>query len=522
MRVGADYYLATSTFEWWPGVRLFHSRNLVDWELKGGILNETRLADLRGVPDSGGIWAPALSWCEGLFHLVYTDVKNFRHPYKDLVNWLITADSVEGPWSDPVYLNRSGFDPSLFHDDDGKSWLLNMVWTSHPERHPFAGIAMQEYDRRKGCLLGAPSLIFKGSRLGRTEGPHLFKRQGWYYLITAEGGTGWEHAVTICRSRKIGGPYELSPHHPMLSSRDQPDHPLQKAGHASMVETPDGEWYMAHLCARPVGSHRRCILGRETALQHVVWTAEGWPVLAHGGNLPSLTCPVRISSRAGQIPAKPPQDFQETFPGPSLSPRWNTLREPFGPEWLNFLPGGGIRMAGRSSLGSTFDQSLIGLRVESLSMDCEVLMEFDPSDFHQGAGLGLYYNTACHYFLAMGHEEGWGAVLRILVCNAREVSYLPSDPVRVTPGRVWLKAELRCDKLNFYYQSGENRDWMSIGPTLDATILSDDYPLEKGLDFAFTGTFAVLAVQDALGLNRPADFLSFSARSFDPETYSVG
>ena len=171
-------------------------------------LDRAAQLDMRGNPDSCGVWAPCLSYADGLFWLVYTDVKRFDGNFKDAHNYIVTAPAIEGPWSDPVYVNSSGFDPSLFHDDDGRKWFLNMLW-SHlsngvgggPKHPSFAGILLQEYDAsgRQARRPGEEHLPRQRPRAGR--GPHLYKRNGWYYLTTAEGGTGYDHAVTMARSR---------------------------------------------------------------------------------------------------------------------------------------------------------------------------------------------------------------------------------------------------------------------------------------------------------------------------------
>ena len=162
--------------------------------------------DLHGNPRSGGVWAPCLSYADGLFYLVYTDVKAWGHGFADTHNYLVTAQRIEGPWSDPMYLNSSGFDPSLFHDNDGRKWVVNMVWDHRPGRNPFGGVVLQELSLPERRLIGVPRAIFQGSELGCTEGPHLYKRRDHYYLMVAEGGTGYSHAVTLARSKLLQGP----------------------------------------------------------------------------------------------------------------------------------------------------------------------------------------------------------------------------------------------------------------------------------------------------------------------------
>src|SRR5689334_9022558 len=271
VRVGEDYYIATSTFEWFPGVQIHHSRDLVQWRLVTRPLTRASQLNMLGDADSCGIWAPCLTHDNGRFYLVYTDVKRYGRSLRDgsaslrdTHNYVVTAPRIDGPWSDPVYLNSSGFDPSLFHDDDGKKYVVNQLWDHRPMANPFAGIVLQEYSEREGKLVGERRNIFLGTGLGLTEAPHLYKRNGYYYLITAEGGTGWNHAVTMARSQKITGPYELHPDKYILSSRLRPDLELQRAGHADLVETPDGDVYMVYLCGRPLHNRGRCVLGRET------------------------------------------------------------------------------------------------------------------------------------------------------------------------------------------------------------------------------------------------------------------
>ena len=195
---------------------------------------------------------------------------------RDFHNYLVTSERIDGDWSDPIYLNSSGFDPSLFHDDDGRKYLVNMLWDHRPGQNRFAGIVLQEYAPAQRKLVGERHNIFKGTPLGLTEAPHLYKRDGWYYLITAEGGTAWGHAVTMARSRALLGPYELHPDIHILSARHRPDVALQRAGHADLVETQSGETYMVYLCGRPLGNRGRCTLGRETAIQPMTWSPDGW------------------------------------------------------------------------------------------------------------------------------------------------------------------------------------------------------------------------------------------------------
>ncbi len=270
-------------------------------------MTRTNQLDLRGVPDSGGAWAPSLSFADGQFWLIYTNVRTcgLGKPYKDLGIYLVTAPRIDGPWSSPVALNAIGFDPSLFHDDGGRKWLVNMVWDFRKAGVArFAGIVAQEYDPRQRRLVGPMTKLLEKPVL--TEGPNLYQRNGWYYLMLAEGGTGWNHGIAMARSRNVLGPYELDPQSAVLTTRDAPEHPLQKAGHGELVETPGGEWYLAHLASRPIGSGapRRCILGRETCLQKVKWSDDGWLRLDLGASRRASVLPTPSSPDDDSAPAR--------------------------------------------------------------------------------------------------------------------------------------------------------------------------------------------------------------------------
>ncbi|MFG2958357.1 glycoside hydrolase family 43 protein [Streptomyces sp. NPDC048291] len=506
LRVGADFYLATSTFEWCPGVRLHHSRDLVNWRPLGGILDSRRLLDLTGVPDSGGIWAPGLSYADGLFHLVFTVVDTYAEGWKDLPNHVTTAPSIEGPWSDPVPLHGRGFDVSLFHDDgadgDGRSWLLNMRFDWRPDHESFAGIELQEYDRRTRSLLGEPRTISVGTAAGVAEGPHLYRRDGWYYLVHAEGGTGYEHGAAVARSRDLFGPYEPDPAGPLLTSRHDPKPALQKAGHCSLVETPAGEWYAAHIVARPLTERGRCVLGRETALQPVTWTEDGWPRII--GAVPAVTVPAPALPPA---PAPEPAPATDLFDTPAPGPDWSTLRRPATPDWIEPAPGG-LRIHGGQSPVGRRAPSLLARRVTAGHCSFRTSLTFAPRTPDHMAGLTAYYNTRNWHYLHVTAQDDGSPVLRVLSCEAgRLIAHRPAVPL--APGRaVVLQAELELPVLRFSYDTGRG---MCVLPLeLDATVLSDEHADEfhdgQLRVLGFTGAMLGLWAQDLDGAGVYADF----------------
>ncbi|MEM8494580.1 MAG: glycoside hydrolase family 43 protein [Planctomycetota bacterium] len=504
LRVGDDYYIATSTFEWFPGVQIHHSRDLVHWRLLTRPLDRVSQLDMRGVGDSCGVWAPCLSHDPktGVFHLIYTVVRNRGH-FKDTPNFLVTAETIDGPWSEPVFLNASGFDPSLFHDDDGRKWLVNMVWDARADKNPFAGIFLQEYDPAQRKLIGPIKNIFRGTHLGLVEGPHLYRRKGWYYLLTAEGGTMHEHAVTLARSRSIDGPYEVHPDNPVLTA-DGKDHlPLRKAGHGSLVETPDGRWWLAHLCGRPVSPSGRCVLGRETAIQEVRWDDDGWLRLVQGGNTPELNVPG---------PDLPPHAFVEPetrddFDGDRLGLDYQTLRIPLADDLCNVTERPSyLRLRGGESLASVYEQSHVARRIQHHTCTVETRVDFDPQHFQHAAGLTAYYDTRSFYFLAITHDETVGRCLALYGMDAGEYHEYHGQPIPLPDDSPCdLRLQLNQGELQFSYRHG-GQAWTRVGPTLDASILSDEYAQELG----FTGAFAGMACLDLAGTRRPADFDHFS------------
>jgi xylan 1,4-beta-xylosidase len=496
------FYIASSTFEWWPGVQINRSRDLVTWELAGYALTRRSQLDLRGVPDSGGVWAPALSQSDGLFWLIYSDMKSFAGPAKDVRNYLVTAPTIEGPWSDPAYLNSSGFDPSLFHDSDGRKWLLNQLWKPSTGPDAFDGIVLQEYSTTEKRLIGAPRKIFQGSSLGTTEGPNLYRKDGFYYLVTAEGGTGWTHAVTVARSQHIAGPYELSPRHPLLTSVGHPQLALQKAGHGSFVQDAAGRWYLAHLCARPVPGTRRCTLGRETALLPIEWPPGDWPRLRDGGNSPATEFTLPGSADGRRYFERHHDDFDAA----QLSPHWNTLREPASPAWLSLSERPGwLRLRGRHSIQSLFDHSLVACRVAHHRCHIHTSLDYRPMTPRQRAGIALYYNTSNFYYLFVSADEH-GRFANVLVCDNGRHREDPAAAVRLPPGtRLELHASLHDHALVFACSTDDGVA-RPVGGTFDATTLSDDYPIDSGVGWAFTGVFAALCTQDADAHGITADF----------------
>lgn len=508
IRVGDDYYLATSTFEWFPGVAVYHSRDLVHWEFAAYPLTRVSQLELRGVPSSCGVFAPCLSYCDDLFYLVYTVVKT-ESVFQDTDNYLVTAPAIEGPWSEPIYLNSTGFDPSLFHDADGRKWLVNRDCDTRLYQANRGGILLREYDAAQKHLVGPEYRIYRSEKIIGAEGPHLYRHSGWYYLVLAEGGTDTNHVVTVARSHSLTGPYDCDPETPMLTSRDDPWNPLQKAGHGSLVETQDGQWYLAHLVGRPLPSKGTCILGRETAIQKVEWTEDGWLRLSGGGRTP------RQPVEAPALPPHPvpPLPERDDFDREALGYPYQTLRVPLGETVLTLRERPGfLRLYGRDSLHSKYEQALVARRQQAFCFEAETEVEFEPENYHQMAGMICLYDTESFYYLYLTRDEAGQKRLNVMQSVLGAVSYPLGAGIAVADGAMVLRAMVRYDVLRFGYEQAGAAHWLE--PRFDYAVLSDDYAIARN-HWRFTGAFVGLCCQDCYDHRAHADFDYFLYRETD-------
>jgi xylan 1,4-beta-xylosidase len=525
VRVGEDYYIATSTFEWWPGIRLHHSTDLVNWELIEYPLNRTSQLDLRGVGASQGVWAPCLTYDKGVFYLLYTVVNSFYCNMYDTNNYLVTAADIHGPWSDPIPLNNFGFDPSMFHDDDGRKYMVSMV-TDHRVPKKYAGrLVLQEYDAVQQKMTGPVRDIYRADKIF-LEGPHIFKRNGWYYLFSADTGTGEGHGQTIQRSRNVWGPYEMyradfmertadNEAYSILTSRHHEDILLQKSGHCDLVETPEGEWYAVHLCGRAMdrrnpadaprfAGERRYMLGRETAIQKMKWTEDDWLVMADGSTTPKEY----VEEPCGHQTAEKPQaeTDRDHFDKTVLDPEYQSLRIPMKEYYLSLTERPGyLRMYGRSGLASKFSQTLIAKRLTEFDMDISTKMEFEPEVFKQMAGLILLYDTDNYLYLHVSMDEDCGKCITLLKAENKKYEYL-TDYIPVYSGLpIYLKAEMQNGYIDFSYRV-EGCEWQKIAEHIDGSFMSDEACNEGW----FTGAMAGICCQDLTGFGKYADFDWFS------------
>ena len=571
IRVGEDYYIATSTFEWWPGVRLHHSKDLIHWNLIEYPLTRTSQLDLRGVGPSQGIWAPCLTYDKGIFYLVYTVVKAFYCNMYDTENYLVTAQDIHGPWSEPAALNNFGFDPSLFHDDDGRKYMVSMV-TDHRVPKKYVGrLVLQEFDAANRRMTGPVKDIYRADGIF-LEGPHIFKRNGWYYLFSADTGTGEAHGQTIQRARDIWGPYEMyrpedtyrqeGEAYSVLTSRHHEDILLQKAGHCDLVETPEGEWYAVHLCGRAsedrnpedaerFAGARHYMLGRETAIQRMHWTRDGWLELADGGNVPRETVePPRcgnvpceeaepldcidlpgstagISGHGNMVRESAPlrtgtmqdsaqdakfaeHDFtRDDFDMPTLHLDYQSLRIPLDRHYISLTERPGwLRMYGRSGLSSRFSQTLIARRVTEYHMDAGCCVAFEPEVFKQMAGLILMYDTDNYLYLHISRDEDVGKCITLLRAENKRYEYL-TDYIPIEENRdIELKLSLRGTWVQFFC-GFRGEAIRQTGPRINGSFLSDEACTEGW----FTGAMVGICCQDLTGFGKYADFDWFEVQA---------
>ncbi len=503
IRAGDDYYIVTSSFEWFPGIPVYHSRDLVHWEATGHVLTKESMLNLRGIGNSQGIFAPSIHYHNGKFYVAYTIVSGM-FPFLSCPNYITTAKNISGPWSQPVYVNSKGFDPSLFFDDDGKAYFMNMSFDFYTKKIT-GGIWLQEIDPEALTLKGEAKIIFPGTKFG-TEGPHIYKHNDYFYLMVAEGGTDYGHQETVARSRNIWGPYEPDLQGPLITTADKPDYQIQRAGHASLVETRAGEWYLAYLGSRPLLPARRSVLGRESFLEQVTWTNDGWLRLKSGGHTPRLRVPAPLLP-SHPFPLPPVRD---EFNGPGLQVIYQTLREGAAPHWLTFSKKPGwLSMRGRKPFNNPDDQSMLVRRLTSLNARAETCVRFEPESYREMAGLTCFYDINDFIYLKISYRDSIGTYLSITHQNGpANNTELPEFVPVPDLEKVFMRVDIREDSLWFSY-SGDGIDWKNIGRKFYTGQLADE-----NNKYGFTGAMVGICVQDLNYEKKYAHFDYFEYREF--------
>jgi len=478
-RQGADYYLATSSFAFFPGVPLFTSRDLVHWTQIGSILNRPTQLNLDSAGVSRGIFAPSLSCRPGKLWMITTLVDRGG-------NFLVTTTDPSGPWSDPVWLGFDGIDPSLFFDDDGRVYIVHNGLPEGPQLYGqgHRAIWIQEYDTTAQRLVGPHRMIVNGGvDISQhpiwIEAPHLFRKDGWYYLICAEGGTAEQHSEVVFRSRAIFGPYEPGPVNPILTQRHLDParpFPVWTAGHADFVETQRGEWWAVFLGTRPYEDYT-FNTGRETFLLPVRWEG-GWPVILSG----KATVPYVV--RSPDLPRDPRPGTalsgnftdRDDFSAPLLAPTWTflrTVREPWAettsdPGWLSL-------QARPDALEGPGQPSFVGRRQQHAWATASAAMRYRPLAEGDKAGIVAFQGSDAFYFLGVTLAGGTPMIelqQRSGPPNAATTAVIASAPLESSPdSTLYLRIRARGGSYDFYYAYHPD-DWVLLKGDADGTILS--------------------------------------------------
>lgn len=479
-RVGEDYYLINSSFEFFPGLPIHHSRDLVHWRQIGHVLDRPEQLNLDGIRPSGGLYAPTIRYHDGTFYVINTLVDGPENSG----NFIVTATDPAGPWSDPYWLDDApGIDPSLLFDDDGRVWYVGNrhVFEGHYDGH--CEIWLQELDPEAMQLTGPKHTLWDGAIKGAVyaEGPHLYKIDGMYYLMIAEGGTGHDHAVTIARSRTITGPYEVNPRNPILTHRHLGlDYPIVGTGHADLVQTQYGEWWLVALAMRPYDGYFYN-LGRETFMTPVRWE-EGWPIVSPGTGKIETAYTVPNLREHQQAP----EPASDTFEAGTLALRWNFLRTPHDPIYSLTARPGCLRLHLRPErITDRVNPSFVGRRQQHICFAASTAMDFEPQNPNETAGVVLLQNNHFHFRFICTPGTGNQRVIRLVKrLNGSEAIVREQA---IEKGRVYIKIEAQGQSYSFYVATSPEK-WIPIAQHVDGRLLST--PIAGGFTGAYIGLYA--------------------------------
>jgi alpha-N-arabinofuranosidase len=505
VRVGVDYYLVNSSFAWYPGVPIFHSRDLVHWKQIGHVLDRPEQLPLSGAGVSGGIFAPTIRYHRGRYYMITTNVSGTG-------NFYVTAENPAGPWSNPTGLPEiAGIDPSFFFDDDGKAYIVHngVPPDNKPLYSGHRALYLFPFDVNSGKVSGPGKIIVNGGTdLAKKpvwiEGPHIFKRNGFYYLIAAEGGTGEEHSEVAFRSRSVDGPYESYAGNPILTQRtlspSRPD-PITSTGHADFVETQNGDWWAVFLGCEPYedGFYNT---GRETFLLPVHWV-DDWPIILDANQtVPRVVTRPKLPARAAVTqPMTGAFQWTADFTGKHLPYSLNTLRTPTSQWWSMDANQAALFLEPRlEDLDSKHDPSLIARRQQHANFSSSVQVRFGPNDKPSDAGLVAFQNETHSFFLGV-HLSQQGQRTVFLERRQHDVSRIASASLPGNAPEVALRVEGVGARYRFFYRVG-SKGWMQLGGDQDGTILSTKKA--GGFVGAYIGMFArLLRVSSAVAAGTP-------------------
>lgn len=522
IRVEDTYYIATSTFHWNPAIQIFQSKDLANWELIDYALKNGEI-NLRGVNTPAGIWAPHLSYDpqSRKYWLAYSHMLNMAGREFNSDSYAMWADNINGPWSDPIFLTAIGFDPAIFHDEDGKHYLAILEWETRQGYQAPGHIVIAEVDLEQGGIVGEWHRVTHGfTTRGCAEAPQIYKRNGYYYLLIAAGGTGYAHGVEIGRSKAIFGPYEAHPSgEPIITSSPRhlfslgdpdaghfemynPESIMQKAGHGSLVATNSGEWYIAHLMSRPLPGTLLNPLGRETSLQKMHWTEDGWLEMADGSNLAKMQVAGMADTVVSQqISYDIDDDFDAAYSRDFMTPYRNQAAC-----WVNTTERPGyLRIHGENSFFSQINPAIMATRATALHYEVQTKVIFQPDHYSETAGVGLYYDANNWLYLHLTYSEKRGTILTVLQAKLGERIEYRNHCLSVKNDEIELKILYNHGSADLMYRQAD--EWVPFVTDIDVAYLSDEgvngMPGEIG---GFTGLFNFIGSVDAHQRDSYADF----------------
>lgn len=474
VRAGDRFYLVNSSFTYFPGIPVFESTDLVHWKQIGNVIERASQLDFTGLGVSRGVFAPTIEYHDGVFYVINTAVDSGG-------NFLSTATDPAGPWSDPVWLpSIDGIDPSLFFDADGKVYLLNNgPPPGQPRYDGHRAIWMQEFDLARRQPVGPRKVLLDGGVDPSTnpiwiEGPHIYRRDGWYYLVCAEGGTGPDHSQVVSRSRSPWGPYTPYAGNPILTQRDLDParvDPVTNAGHADLVEAADGSWWAIFLASRNYGGPHYNT-GRETYLLPVTWK-QGWPtILEPGRAIPRvLEGPAFLDRAATQTPNSGNFTWRDEFEGPRLDRAWMQLRTP-QQVWaaLDTVPGQLAIRPLDEGLESLGNPSFLARRQQHLAFEASTSLNL-PEAMETEAGIVVFQNEGYWYFLG-ARRHGEEIQLFLQTSQAGQRSLVAETRIPATQA-LRLKVSANAGAYSFAYANGSD-DYQWLHRDADGTLLSTD------------------------------------------------
>ncbi|WP_420805725.1 glycoside hydrolase family 43 protein [Paenibacillus wynnii] len=440
-RAGDDYYLVCSSFEYFPGVPIFHSRDLVHWTPIGHVLDRISQLDTRSSNSSDGIYAPTIRYHEGTFYMITTDVRGIG-------NFYVTATDPSGPWSDPVVIPYGGIDPSLMFDEDSKVYVTAQQGADYDSH-----VIQYEIDIATGEALTEPVIIWNGDGGPWTEGPHLYKINGLYYIMSASGGTAKEHREIIGRSSQPFGPFERLPH-PILTHSEM-DSPIQFLGHADLIEDRYGDWWAVFLGVRLIDSSYT-VLGRETFLAPVSWNEEGWPLIDNNEGT------VKLGMSVPRLPGFTPEPTlygRDDFEAEVLAFTWTFLRNPAQGSWSLSERRGWLTLRGQAgNLNEAGQVSFVGRRQQHVRAEWSTLLEFINPALGEEAGICARLDENAHYEIIMRQQEGQKVISAVLTVGGRTqvVAEVPT-----TAERVYLKIKAELTDYSLLY-SLDGQGWVKL------------------------------------------------------------